>query len=112
MPFTWECRWFSLIRCLMILKSIMKGCDAKGLYPLYVKSFRSRKGEEVRQLAPCLFILEDLDSLINDNNCSFVLNQLDRIESNKGLLVIGTTNHLDHIDPAFSNCPSRFDRTW
>ncbi|THG98210.1 hypothetical protein EW026_g3932 [Hermanssonia centrifuga] len=103
------------------MKAIMKGCDAKGFYPLYVKSFRSWKGEEgamvdvfekARQLAPCVLILEDLDSLINDNNRSFFLNQLDGIESNDGLLVIGTTNHLDHIDPALSNRPSRFDRKY
>lgn len=97
----------------------MKDSDAKGYYPLYVKSFRSWKGEEgamadvfekARQMAPCVLILEDLDSLINDKNRSFFLNQLDGLEGNDGLLVVGTTNHLDRIDPALKARPSRFDR--
>lgn len=101
------------------MKAIMKGCDARGYYPLYVKSFRSWKGEEgamvdvfekARQMAPCLVILEDLDSLINDRNRSFFLNQVDGLANNDGLLIIGTTNHLERIDPALRNRPSRFDR--
>ena len=55
-------------------------------------------------------ILEDLDSLINDGNRSFFLNQLDGLENNDGLLVIGSTNHYDRLDPAITKRPSRFDR--
>ena len=67
----------------------MKECDAKGYAPLYVKSFKSWMGEEgsmqavfekARQMAPCVLILEDLDSLINDSNRSFFLNQLDGLQ--------------------------------
>ena len=55
-------------------------------------------------------VLEDLDSLINDGNRSFFLNQLDGLENNDGLLVIGSTNHYDWLDPAITKRPSRFDR--
>lgn len=55
-------------------------------------------------------VLEDLDSLINDENRSFFLNQLDGLENNDGLLVIGSTNHYDRLDPAITKRPSRFDR--
>lgn len=65
---------------------------------------------KARQSAPCVMILEDLDSLINDNNRSFFLNQLDGLESNDGLLIIGTTNHFERLDPGLSTRPSRFDR--
>lgn len=65
---------------------------------------------KARVLAPCVLILEDLDSLINDRNRSFFLNQLDGIEGNDGLLLIGTTNHMDRLDPGLSTRPSRFDR--
>lgn len=65
---------------------------------------------KARQLAPCVVILEDLDSLINDSNRSFFLNQLDGLEGNDGLLVIGTTNHFERLDPGLSTRPSRFDR--
>jgi transitional endoplasmic reticulum ATPase len=66
--------------------------------------------DKARQLAPCVLVLEDLDSLINDNNRSFFLNQLDGLQSNDGLLIIGTTNHLNQLDPGLSSRPSRFDR--
>lgn len=101
------------------MKAVMKDCDGKGYYPLYVKSFRSFKGEEgalvdifqkAREVSPCVMIFEDLDSLINAKNRSFFLNQLDGLESNDGLLIIGTTNHLELIDPALRSRPSRFDR--
>lgn len=65
---------------------------------------------KARAEAPCVLILEDLDSLINDNNRSFFLNQLDGLENNDGLLVIGTTNHYERLDPAITKRPSRFDR--
>lgn len=67
------------------MKAIMKECDARGFTPLYVKSFQSWMGEEAsmaavfgkaRQMAPCLLILEDLDSLINNQNRSFFLNEV------------------------------------
>ncbi|KAF9481812.1 P-loop containing nucleoside triphosphate hydrolase protein [Pholiota conissans] len=103
------------------LKTIMKTCGEKGFAPLYVKSFQSWKGEEgamadvfnkARQLSPCVVILEDLDSLINDRNRSFFLNQMDGLEGNDGLLVIGTTNHFERLDPGLSTRPSRFDRKY
>ncbi|KAF5322585.1 hypothetical protein D9619_000648 [Psilocybe cf. subviscida] len=103
------------------LKIIMKECGALGYAPLYVKTFKSPRGEEwsmdavfskARQLAPCVVILEDLDSLINDNNRSFFLNQLDGLEGNDGLLVVGTTNHFERLDPGLSTRPSRFDRKY
>ncbi|KAH7887583.1 P-loop containing nucleoside triphosphate hydrolase protein [Phlebopus sp. FC_14] len=103
------------------IKVVMKTCAERGFTPLYVKSFQSYRGEEAsmqdvfqkaRQASPCVLILEDLDSLINDQNRSFFLNQLDGLEGNDGLLVIGSTNHFDMLDPALSSRPSRFDRKY
>ncbi|KAJ6490412.1 P-loop containing nucleoside triphosphate hydrolase protein [Mycena vitilis] len=103
------------------IKVIMKTCDALGFAPLYVKSFQNWAGEEAamqqvfekaRQLSPCVIVLEDLDALINDRNRSFFLNQLDGLQGNDGLLVIGTTNHFDRLDPGLSTRPSRFDRKY
>lgn len=65
---------------------------------------------KARQTSPCIVVFEDLDSLINDSNRSFFLNQLDGLEGNDGLLIIGTTNHFDRLDPGLSARPSRFDR--
>ncbi|KAJ7368476.1 P-loop containing nucleoside triphosphate hydrolase protein [Mycena albidolilacea] len=103
------------------IKVIMKTCDALGFAPLYVKSFQNYFGEEVamqqvfdmaRRLSPCVIVLEDLDALITDRNRSFFLNQLDGLQGNDGLLVIGTTNHFDRLDPGLSSRPSRFDRKY
>ena len=66
--------------------------------------------DKARQLAPCVLVLEDLDSLINDKNRSFFLNQLDGLQSNHGLFIIGTTNYFDRLDPGLNSRPSRFDR--
>jgi len=68
--------------------------------------------DHARRMAPCVVILEDLDSLINDQNRSFFLNQLDGLSQNNGLLLIGTTNHFDRLDPGLSSRPSRFDRKY
>ena len=65
---------------------------------------------KARQIAPCLIILEDIDSLVNDQNRSFFLNELDGLEKNDGILLVGSTNHLDQLDPGLSSRPSRFDR--
>jgi hypothetical protein len=63
-------------------------------------------------MAPCLLIFEDLDSLVNDDIRSYFLNEVDGLESNDGILMIGSTNHLDKLDPAISKRPSRFDRKY
>jgi ATP-dependent 26S proteasome regulatory subunit len=48
--------------------------------------------------------------LINDENRSFFLNEIDGLENNDGLYILGTTNHFDRLDPGLSDRPSRFDR--
>jgi AAA+ superfamily predicted ATPase len=68
--------------------------------------------ERARQVRPCVLIFEDLDSLIDDENRSFFLNQLDGFEKNVGLMVVATTNHAERIDPAILDRPSRFDRKY
>lgn len=65
-----------------------------------------------RKMAPCLLIFEDLDSLIEEESRSYFLNEVDGIESNDGILMIGSTNHLDRLDPAITKRPSRFDRKY
>jgi SpoVK/Ycf46/Vps4 family AAA+-type ATPase len=62
--------------------------------------------------APCVMVLEDIDSMIDDENRSFFLNELDGFENNTGLVVLATTNHPDRLDPAILNRPSRFDRKY
>jgi AAA+ superfamily predicted ATPase len=89
---------------------------------LYVKSFKSRGIDDdrnismvfakARKAAPCLLILEDLDSLLTDENRSFFLNELDGFASNDGIVLLATTNHPEKLDPAILDRPSRFDRKY
>ena len=43
-------------------------------------------------------VLEDLDSLVDDENRSFLLNELDGFAVNDGLLTIASTNHPERLD--------------
>jgi AAA+ superfamily predicted ATPase len=89
---------------------------------LYVQSLKSRYETEeamiarvfnrARQLQPCLLIFEDLDALITKDNRSVFLNQMDGFERNVGLIVVGTTNHPERLDPSILERPSRFDRKY
>jgi hypothetical protein len=88
---------------------------------LYVRSFKSESGTEQdnmaevferARMAPCIVILEDLDSMIDNKNRSFFLNELDGFQSNNGVVVLATTNHPGKLDPSILDRPSRFDRKY
>jgi AAA+ superfamily predicted ATPase len=64
------------------------------------------------RMAPCLVVLEDLDSMIHDSNRSFFLNELDGFRANTGVVVLATTNHPEKLDSAILDRPSRFDRKY
>jgi hypothetical protein len=87
---------------------------------LYVRSFNaprtqpSQNIEQVfkraREAAPCILVLEDLDSLVDRSYLAYFLNELDGFAANRGVLTVATTNHPDKLDPALLERPSRFDR--
>lgn len=89
---------------------------------LYVRSFKSEGITEqqhmstvftrARMASPCVLVLEDLDSMIDDNNRSFLLNELDGFQPNNGIVVLATTNHPERLDPSILDRPSRFDRKY
>jgi len=89
---------------------------------LYVKSFKHHHitdeanirqvFKRARDSAPCILVLEDLDSLLTKQNRSFFLNELDGFASNRGILTLATTNYPEKLDPAIVNRPSRFDRKY
>ena len=98
-----------------LINSISQPC-------LYVKSFRSEFQtdhdsiravfQRARQTTPCILVLEDLDSLVDSQNRSFFLNELDGFASNAGIVTLATTNHPERLDPAILDRPSRFDRKY
>ncbi|OAA68846.1 ATP-dependent Zn protease [Cordyceps fumosorosea ARSEF 2679] len=88
---------------------------------LYVRTLASFFGPEdsikkifarARQFAPCYLVFEDLDSLVSDSVRSYFLNEVDGLQSNDGIFMIGSTNHLDRLDPGIAKRPSRFDRKY
>lgn len=67
---------------------------------------------QARYMAPCMLILEDIDTIVTRNSRSFFFNEVDGLENNDGIFMIATTNHLDRLDPGLSSRPSRFDRKY
>jgi ATPase family associated with various cellular activities (AAA) len=67
---------------------------------------------KARQEAPCYLVFEDLDSIVSDTVRSFFLNEVDGLSNNDGILMVGSTNHLEQLDPGISKRPSRFDRKY
>jgi transitional endoplasmic reticulum ATPase len=104
------------------LMSSLYSRDDHAIPSLYIKSFQTNCQTQqyairsiftkARRMSPCLLIFEDLDSLVGDDIRSYFLNEVDGLESNDGILMIGSTNHLDKLDPAISKRPSRFDRKY
>lgn len=92
-----------------------------GLPCLYVRSFKA-DGETEQEnmsevfsrarMAPCVVVLEDLDSMIHHKNRSFFLNEVDGFQPNTGVVVLATTNHPEKLDSAILDRPSRFDRKY
>ena len=68
--------------------------------------------ERARSTAPCMLVLEDIDSLLTDASRSFFLNELDGFAANTGVITLATTNHPERLDPSIVERPSRFDRKY
>ena len=88
---------------------------------LYVRSFKSEYSTEQEnmsevfnraRMAPCIVVLEDLDSMIDKKNRAFLLNELDGFQANTGVVVLATTNHPEKLDSSILDRPSRFDRKY
>ncbi|KAI5780936.1 P-loop containing nucleoside triphosphate hydrolase protein [Geopyxis carbonaria] len=95
---------------------------SSGVQCLYVKSTSNQyQGpeaalrdifEKARAVAPCVLVFEDVDSLITPKVRSYFLNEIDGLESNDGILMVASTNHLDRLDAGIAKRPSRFDRKY
>lgn len=84
---------------------------------LYVKSATSIYALrsiflQARAMAPCMLILEDIDTIVTASSRSYFFNEVDGLENNDGIFMVASTNHLDRLDPGLSSRPSRFDRKY
>ena len=85
---------------------------------LYVRSFKSERRTEqenigevfkrARMTTPSIVVLEDLDSMIDNKNRSFFLNELDGFRANTGVIVLATTNHPEKTGPFDSRSAEPF----
>ena len=50
--------------------------------------------------------------MITNEVKSFFLNEIDGLESNEGLMILGSTNYLERLDAGISKRPGRFDRKY
>jgi transitional endoplasmic reticulum ATPase len=107
----------------LFIKTLIKSLAERSppVPTLYVKSLDACAGPKwsvqqiflkARRAAPCLLVLEDLDSLVESSTRSYFLNEVDGLSSNDGILMIGSTNNLDQLDPSVTKRPSRFDRKY
>ncbi|MCJ1475243.1 hypothetical protein MMC13_003905 [Lambiella insularis] len=84
---------------------------------LYVKSAPNTYAirsvfQMARAAAPCLLVLEDIDTIVTQQTRSYFFNEVDGLERNDGILMLASTNHLDQLDDGLSKRPSRFDRKY
>lgn len=81
------------------IKALVNALAEISVPALYVRTFANQRNmpqlsvamifEKARSMAPCLLILEDIDSLVEEKVRSYFLNELDGLESNDGILIIG-----------------------
>ncbi|KAK5662189.1 hypothetical protein OQA88_8094 [Cercophora sp. LCS_1] len=103
------------------IKALINSLEKKGVPALYVKSLDACAGpkwaiqaifQKARKMAPCLLVFEDLESMVTSKTRSYFLNEVDGLQENQGILMIGSTNYLGRLDPAITKRPSRFDRKY
>ena len=96
------------------IKALMHALSARPnpVPTLYVESFAGCHNDfyAVRQVFEKA--REDLDSLVTEKVRSFFLNEVDGLEDDDGLKIIGSTNYLGKLDPSITKRPSRFDRKY
>jgi len=102
-----------------LVTKVIAGAYKINIVALHLKSDIADKSiDEAFYLAkrhsPCVLILEDLDKMMRSTrvSLSYLLNKLDGLDTDEGVLVIATTNEPGRFDPALLQRPSRFDRVW
>lgn len=65
-----------------------------------------------RNMAPCMLVMEDMETVVYGASRSYFFNEVDGLENNSGLLMVGSTNYLQRLDPGITKRPSRFDRKY
>jgi cell division protease FtsH len=102
-----------------VLASQMQGVTFIWVTPNHIRGPSSVVGIYglARELAPTIVFIEDVDLIAKDRSldgenpvlCE-LMNQLDGIKENRGVITIVTTNYPGIVEGALQNRPGRFDR--
>ena len=66
----------------------------------------------IQKLTPIVFLLEDIDAIIEEWGETEVLNILDGVETTDKVVYLATTNYPEKLGERIINRPSRFDRRY
>jgi hypothetical protein len=103
----------------VIIKEVPEGTTVIMAQPSHMSNSNDVRSvcQMARDLAPSILAIEDIDWIAEERHTSSsvgkvieLMNQLDGIEANSGVITIGTTNELEKIEKALKNRPGRFDR--
>ncbi len=102
-----------------VLASQMEGTTFIWVTPTHIKGSSSiaQIYALARELAPTIVFIEDIDLIAKDRSldgenpvlCE-LMNQLDGIQENRGVITVVTTNYIELVENALQNRPGRFDR--
>ena len=68
----------------LYVKSLGKSCDQDNIRSIF---------EKARETGPCHLVFKDIDSLMSDEVKSSFLNEVDELEGNDSIMMVGSTNY-------------------
>jgi ATP-dependent 26S proteasome regulatory subunit len=67
---------------------------------------------EIEPSTPCVILMEDIDSILEDYRESEVINLLDGVDTIPKIVFLATTNYPEKLGARILNRPSRFDKRY
>ena len=65
---------------------------------------------QARRLSPCMLVLEDIETIVTSETRSYFFNELDGLENNDGLLVVGKCHHAEMNEGAITKRTRRLNQ--
>lgn len=95
----------------LIMEDVIK---RDGIVINFSDAFLFKKGvralREIHPDKPIVVVIEDIDSVLEHNSRTEVLNILDGVTKTDKIVYLATTNYPEKLEPRIINRPSRFDK--